>query len=227
MSVHLTKTNSAYFTRIASVFGYNANYTVTFWIKIDDLAQSQNFFFVRDTGDNNYDGCWDAATSGVQNVDSRLAGQTEKNANSGAFTISSGAWYFMALRRTSVTALSLFVDTQDRVSLTTDDVTARTAANKFGINVDHYIDSSQANALYAQVRIWETDLSDGELALEKASSVVVHTDALWANYPMTNASTAIEDISGNDRDLTANGTPTDGNDDPPGQSGATGGLMWL
>ena len=139
------------------------------------------------------------------------------------------AWYFIAARRLSATSFQVYTSLTNGVDIdiTTTDPSARGASDNFWLCGGNA--SADLNGKIAQVRIWQTDLTDGELALEKASTVVVKTASLWANYPMTNASTAATDISGNSRDLTASGSPADGNDDPPGQSGGGGTVagMWL
>lgn len=75
------------------------------------------------------------------------------------------------------------------------------------------------NGGLAYVRVWSAVLSQAEIEAEWASATIVRTSGVWANWPML---TNINDISGNNRHLTAGTTALSTEDDPPLASNVTG-----
>jgi hypothetical protein len=75
------------------------------------------------------------------------------------------------------------------------------------------------NGGLAYVRVWSAVLSQAEIEAEWASSTIVRTSGVWANWPLL---TDLTDISGNGRNLTAGTTALSTEDDPPLGSTVTG-----
>lgn len=226
MSVLMTSADGDKYSRTASCFDYDANYTVSMWVKANPVTAVQRLYRVYGDSNNYFDFLTFTAAARLQ---VEIFGPTGTGGN--ALTpdenpYSNNTWYFIACRRVSATSFQCYTSRIDGVDadVSSTDPSARAASDNFCIGGDSGV--AQFNGKIAQVRIWQTDLTNGELALEKASSTVVKTANLWANYPMVDAATAATDISGNSRDLTASGSPADGNEDPPGQSGPAA-LMWL
>ncbi|MDX2702150.1 hypothetical protein PV350_04725 [Streptomyces sp. PA03-6a] len=68
------------------------------------------------------------------------------------------------------------------------------------------------NGGLAYVRVWSAVLSQAEIEAEWASTTIVRTSGVWANWPLL---TNISDISGNGRNLVAGTTALSTEDDPP------------
>lgn len=73
-------------------------------------------------------------------------------------------------------------------------------------------DTEWFNGGLAYVRIWSAVLTQEEIESEWASSTAVRSDDLWASWPLSDD---INDVSGNDRHLTAGTTALTTEDDPP------------
>jgi len=193
---------------------YNATYTITGWFKATDASLRKGILSVFVTDDNNADEfATDFQTANRVYGMSSIGGAFTRV--HGATVISNATWYFFVFRRTGATSLEWRIDTTSQGTVT-NDVTGRTAADTVLVfdgkeSVNDFVGSM------CQVRVWTTNLSDGELVTEKGSVTVVKAGS-WASWPMANA-TDNSDESGNGRNLTITGTFTTDSDNPPGQGG--------
>jgi hypothetical protein len=206
------------FLDIASVIDINAAYTVSLWINMDSLA---NFPVPVDLGGISlFDYIATSnANSGHIEVDCSIGG-----ASTGTANLSTGTWYFIALRRNSTTSLDGFVTNAVDANVA-DNVGARGAGSKTIIG--QFDATNNFVGMIAQVRIWTRALTNGELATEKASATMVSTTNAWAEYRLATSGTATVD-SFSTNTLTSHGSLTTGASDPPGQGGGgAAGLMWL
>lgn len=225
----VTFTTSDWYDR-AEAWDYNSVYTVSCWVK-PTSGEGISLFSVGVSADTNNGEAFDQRdTAPPKFFETEVKkGGVYDGADTGSTAWTANTWIFIAIRRESATALQLYVDTGPDGSPISYDVTGRTASNKFGFPTwFDFLNGAFAGSM-TQVRIWTTNLTNGELATEKQWTVAQKTANLWAEYKLVNAGTATTDNSGNSRTLTTHGSPTTGADDPSGQSspGSGGGLMWL
>ena len=135
-----------------------------------------------------------------------------------------GTWYFMAYVRTN-TARSYYYGTEAGGTLTevtnADSRTVNTDMDVLRIGNDIY--SEPWNGDIYNVKLWGAALSDAEIDAEWRSLAPVRTSNLRGDWRLAAAASATTDSSGNSLTLTANGTLTDGTNNPthPAAGGAT------
>lgn len=129
-------------------------------------------------------------------------------ANTSGQNMAVGTWYAFASQRISdtsrnqrwrVASVNAFTTSSVATSLAAPTVTScrigsSPTANQF------------FNGCIAGVRIWEAQLTLHEIECECAQIAPNRTDNLWAAWPLLDANTATEDVSGNGRILTAAGS---------------------
>ena len=205
---------------------FNAAYTICGWFKPDDTSVARwgiGTISAADFGNDAdvIEGAYNAAT----NVATITAIGGSYTRNNGATAITSATWHFWVLRRTSVAAIGVIMDGVAQGSNTTD-VTGRTAATHIRL-VKPLEGSNNLAGSMAQVRVWATNLTDGELTTEMNSPIAVKS-GVWAEWRMANLTDIQVDSSVNGRTLnTPAGTFTTGADDPPNGGAAPSGFMWL
>lgn len=202
---------------------YNAAYTYCFWLNPTDLDQ---YYWDLNYSNSNFDAVYlDAA--GHFNIEANIGG-SYGSGGAGSTVRSTGTWYFVAIRRSGVAAIELWVNTAVETTTCTNDVTGRTAAARTYLARGGSSTGAYGACSMTQGRIWTRALSDAELNLERASTTAVARDAaLWAEWRLPDSGAGmLTDSSGNTRPLENWGfPPTTGADDPV-QGGGTG-LMWL
>lgn len=219
MSVTLTTTD--WYDR-AEAWSYNSAYTVSMWVKLSAFAAATMFSVGPATGTSDGDGLDEVNLPNHFETETKFGGTYDGGAV-GATTQNTGTWYFVAFRRLSASLVDLYVGGIGvDGSGASFDVSARTAAGKFGIGTWFDWTNGAFAGSVTQVRIWTTNLTDGELATEMAWTTAQKTANLWAEYRLVDSGSATTDNSGNARTLTAHGTPSTGADDPTGQSSGGG-----
>jgi hypothetical protein len=123
-------------------------------------------------------------------------------------SVVAGTWFHIAVRRVNATTWNVVLNGVNE------------ATNAFDVSGDgassYCVLAAVANAAgttITQLRLWTTNLSDAEIAAEKASATLVKTASIYGCWPMATG-TDFSDTSGNGRTLTKDGTPTTGSDDP-------------
>jgi len=221
----VTFTASDWLDRAGATFDYNAAYTITAWVKMASAIAVSLVSVGPSSGTNDGEEL-DSLDSPVSfQCGPKYSGDYSGGA-AGTTTYDNGQWWFVVLRRLDVDTIQLYVD--DGVEATGADVTmsGRTAAGKIGLAT--WFDwAGGSPCTLAQVRFWNTNLSDGELATEKQWTTAQKSANLWAEYRLVNSGSMTTDSSGNGRTLTSHGSPSTGADDPTGQSSGGGGDLPL
>jgi hypothetical protein len=225
--VSVTFTTSDWLDR-AEAWDYNAAYTVSMWVNFPAGQGATIFGIGPVSGTTDGEGLDQQSLPDSFGTETKVSG-TYDGGVTGATTPNTGTWYFIAMRRLSSTVVDLYVSTAVDGTGSSFSVAGRAAAGKFGFPTwFDWANGAWAGSI-AQVRVWTTNLTDGELATEKAWTTARHTANLWAEYRLVDAAGATTDNSGNSRTLTSHGSPTTGGSDPTGQSSdsATPATMWL
>jgi hypothetical protein len=211
----LTFTTSQWLDR-AEAWNYNTTYTVSMWVKITSPADASLFSVGPATGTSDGEELDEAVAASTFGSIAKLGGNYD-GAVVGTVSFTS-AWIFVAYRRISATQMDLYVNNGVDATGATYDISTRPAAGKFGIGTwFDWLNGAFAGDI-SQVRIWTTNLSNAELALEKTHTRAQKTANLWAEYSLESSGTATTDLSGNNRTLTSHGSPTTGSTEPTGQS---------
>lgn len=213
MSIRFNGNVANFLSRTTSPPDYNANYTIMAWIKIVvDLNATTSFLSLATSTALNFDRAKfdsDGTTVGV----SARNGATVVNSNGTNLTVET--WRHITMRRAGAADLKLFLDAvQDAFSNT--DVTGRTANDNLNIGRVHVnnLTIEPFDGEMAYLRIWTTDLTTEEMAAERVATAARKTSDLYGDYPLANATSAGDDISGNANHLTVNGTITTGESTP-------------
>lgn len=154
------------------------------------------------------DGATAFVTAGLSTDGTSPRISTSAGASADSASQSTGTWFHVAIVRNGVNA-TLYV--------------AGNSAATFG-SAPSYTPAAfiiggngtvALNGRAARVRLWLAALSEAEIEAEMASNTVVRTADLYANWPLIDN---LNDISGNGRTLTFNGTPSYEADPPFGSS---------
>lgn len=129
--------------------------------------------------------------------------------DSETFALTVGTWYHLAVtRNTSSGAMSVYVDGTLRVS--------NSQFNALGgvlLTIGYDPSGGQwSDCEFCDFRVWQVELTSGEVATEKASTTPVKASP-YVVYRLANAATAATDSSGNSRSATISGL-TDGASEP-------------
>jgi len=189
--------------------------TVAGWARMTATRADNGFvFYLCDSGGNVIHGVWvPFSASNINAINEAFSGTPSGS-------LGTGVWKHFALVRAS-NVITFYLD---GTSIGT--VSATNALTPafffFGGNGG----TAWFNGNLALVRVWEAALSGAEISAERASQTVVRTANLWANYPFT-TTTQLNDISGNGRTLSDNGSVTYVAADPTfanpfGAAGTTG-----
>lgn len=216
MSVRFDGITANYLSRTASVPDYNSPYTVTGWFrpKTDNGATQATFSISPVSANNCFDFAGLAAVSDVSIISSRL--DNDNIESTGGSTVVYDRWYFWAVVRNSTTDIRLYTDLIEDAQATIN-ITGRTAADicsfgRLSVSGDGFV---PLDAEMAFCRIWTTNLTLAEITAERLSRRAVKTASLFGDYPMLDAATAGNDVSGNGNDFTVNGTIATGASEPP------------
>lgn len=121
-------------------------------------------------------------------------------------TLTVGVWYFLAVTKTAADAFTLYVGTEAGGALTQYTGTGSAITSYAG---DGYVGgnaySEFQNGRAWGLRLWDAELSAGEIAAEFAAATAARTSNLRAQWLLDNASTPGTDSSGNGRNLTNSG----------------------
>lgn len=137
-------------------------------------------------------------------------------------SLSKSTWYYMALvgSGTDVLAYTRAEGESSFTSLTGISQDAFTSAFLAFMN-DSYAEVTEGNLRY--VRVWSAALSSADLLTESASTTLVRTANINADYPMSSLSDDNEDQSGNTFNMTTSGSPATDASEPTITIGGGGG----
>lgn len=201
MGADISGTVGYYLSR-SSPWSHNAAYTVMGWFYLEtDLDTYSHFLHVG--GSEGYDGNTDVIGADNDGVTLR-GGCAGGSSNSWQVdsALSLGDWFHVALIRSSATDLKLYLDGVSVLTFTPD-VSGRTGSSLFTLG---QYNGLPINGRLAAVKAWTAALSVGELSNEAGSIGPVRSANLWGAWPMVDNATLVNDISGNSRHLTINGT---------------------
>jgi hypothetical protein len=215
-----------YLVRTASVFDYNGDYTLTFaWAYLTGGTAGRGIVTIGHDDLSDYD---IVETSGGTNK--MLGGARAASGSASATSESTTAIatddtiYYCALRRTGTT-LDVFLGaspTSVTLEATGTCSDAGRATNEQILFNGYQVGGTHSGiGFLGRVRVYESALTEAEIETELASNSAVKASP-WADWPMLDAATAGDDISGNNRDLTTSGIINDG-PDLPDISAAIGG----
>lgn len=211
-----------------NAWNINAAYTVCGWVNVPNNTDDTFFFGIANgstSGNEDRFGSDGLGHFYAEVTSASTLGSTPTDP--GTFT--GGTWYFVSFRRTSSTACNLFVNDSVVANGASFDVSARLAPDRwcFGRSIDV---GTYMTGQMTQFRIWPSALTDTQLRTERDSPTIqLPGGTEIANYPMTNAANATDDISANNYDTFENvGTAATGASNPTQPfGGGSGGLMWL
>ncbi len=193
-----------------------ATYTATMWVY---LSVDQNTF-------STFFRIWTTAIATVVTVATDADGTSGPSYFTGSGSISNttnfvvGEWRKVAITRTGSTG-QIMVNT---VGGTTEVDSGSVSTNvPDGLTIGSRAENDGNewwNGRVAQVRLWDTVLTQGQIETEWASTAPVVTSGLWADWPLA-VHTDLNDASGNGRHLTAGSTATTTEADPPNTVAAT------
>jgi hypothetical protein len=204
----------AHLVRTASVFDYNGDYTITFaWAYLTGGSTGRGIITIGHDDLSDYDIL--ETESGANKV---LGGARAASGSASATSQSTTAIatddtiYYCALRRTGTT-LDVFIGTTPTnvtLEATGTCSDAGRAANQQILFNGYQVGGTHSGiGFLGRVRVYESALTEAEIETELASNSAVKASP-WADWPMLDAATAGDDISGNSRDLTTSGTINDG-----------------
>lgn len=204
-----------YLARTTSLWDYNASYTVALWLKlsVDQDNYSHIFAISAGPGISNFDhiGTDNDGTTLRQEVD----GPGVSNAVTGS-SLSIGTWYHVALVRTSVTEVLVYLNGVLDITNSHGSVASRSAANL--AELGQILNILPINGLVCHVKIYGAALTVDEIVQEMRTARPIRTANLYGWWPLFSY-TDLVDYSGNGRDLTVNGTLST-EDGPPVSWGA-------
>jgi hypothetical protein len=223
MAVLLDATGE-YFNRTASAPSHNSAYTVAGWVKVTVNNDTRHVPWYIDAGStfSNYDRIkldWFNGAAGIQVVN----GGTDSGQQYGTTALTINTFFHLAAVRESTTSFKLYVNGSLEVTITTS-VAARPTATRFGLGALAEGSEPPTGIVMAAWNTWTRALGQPEIAAQMAQAAPTDTTSLWAEWLMI-ASGQGTDSSGNARDLTVNGTPTNVTDPSiiyPGAGGGTG-----
>lgn len=197
--------------RDADLPDMDSDYTICFWLYPESVSGDACQFIIQDVGFDDYDAFW--LTSGgtfLEVVD----GGVQYSDSSGS-TLSVDTWYHAAVRRTG-SVLDLLLDGATP-ELSVNQAVSRDASDELYIG---YYPSYGANSRFAYMKLWEASLTQAEIQREMHTILPQRTANLYGFWPIFPGSAErVRDYSGNGRDWTEAGSPTDA-DPPPVSWGA-------
>lgn len=202
--------------RTTGLLDYNSPYTFMAWVYVMGQTDWSTVLALGESGaTENYDQCGFGQTT--VRFSSEAARASTYDGTFDATVRSLGAWYHVAIVRSSVTAFTGYLNAGSlaTISRTTLNVTTRTAIAR--MNIGHRISSGSPiqafNGRVYNAKAWSAALTPDEIALEMLTRPPTRQANLWAWWPLT-VHTDLTDQSGNGRDWTAEGTLTTEADPP-------------
>lgn len=213
--------------RTSSLPNYNSTYTIMGWVLVPSNPTDYGAVFALDADANNNDVLWlDGGYSA--NTEFRFClyttvggtfAETVPGTNRALNT-----WFHVAMVRSSVTQLLLYVNGSLQTTHTNGTVASRTAIAELGVGGFGTGTTDPANIRVAYLKCWTTNLSADQIVAEQYAVRPLEMGSLHAWWPtFPGSAVRAEDRSGNGRAFTENGTLTD-EQEPPVSFGS---LPWI
>ena len=184
-----------------------SDFTLSIWLKTDDVSSRQHVFQQTGSNDNRV-----IAINSGGSLTSRLGGSGSDHV-SGA-TLSTGSWYHIALvHDNSANTLKWYVNGTEQNTNTSVDVPSNTGTFYLGTNSN--ANDKYFNGQIDEVRIWNDIRTASEIADNKDDELVGNESGLVAYYKMSDGTgTTLTDNSSNSyngtlTNMTTSGASTD------------------
>lgn len=202
-------TSSDYLSRTSSLLNYNANYTLSFWVKFNALTTFDTLSCMSDGTANNRELFLLDTTTGNK-LALRVNVGGAQTTTTGTTVLSTGTWYHVALVRSSATLLTCYLNGASEVT-NTRDVTTRAAISDWRIALDQG-GANPGNIETAYMKAFTAALSVDQINSERWAARPFYPGGLHAWWPMVAGAARNDDFSGAGRSWTENGSvsSTDG-----------------
>lgn len=202
--------NEQYLIRSASVFDYNATYTVRGKLYITvDTAATAVIFRIANANDPAADTHDLIQLDSTRHVVLDRQGAVQNGSQAGSTVLAVATWYDICLIGTTAD-MKVYIDNILDATLTK--AAGARAASAFMYMADRFAGpTNPLDARLGQWRVWQSALTTGigsENATEAASETAVKAGA-WADWQTPAGITRGDDFSGNGRHWTSHGTLTD------------------
>ena len=200
--------------RTSGVLDHNSAYTVMCWIRPSSISGAPCIFAVSaGTYSANGEELYISASLGNRLTLYAVNGGTDGFGSPNGSVLSANTWYHVAIVRESTTSLKSYLNGVYEQTCTVS-AASRSASSRMEFGAWSAGNNDPFSGRIHAIKIWNTALTEAEIAQEVYTVAPRKLDSLWGWYPTRPGSgERAKDYSGNGRDWTEGGTLTD--DDPP------------
>ena len=200
--------------RTSGVLDHNSAYTVMCWIRPSSISGAPCIFAVSaGTYSANGEELYISVSLGNRLTLYAVNGGTDGFGSPNGSVLSANTWYHVAIVRESTTSLKSYLNGVYEQTCTVS-AASRSASSRMEFGAWSAGNNDPFSGRIHAIKIWNTALTEAEIAQEVYTVAPRKLDSLWGWYPTRPGSgERAKDYSGNGRSLTEGGTLTD--DDPP------------
>jgi len=200
--------------RTSGVLSANSPYTVMAWIRASSISGAPCIFAASaGTYSANGEELYISVSLGNRLTLYAVNGGTDGFGSPTGTVLSTNTWYHVTIVRESSTSLKSYLNGVFEQTCSVN-IASRSASSRMEFGAWSSGNNDPFSGRIQYIKIWNTALTEAEIAQEVYTVAPRKLDSLWGWYPTRPGSgERAKDYSGNGRDWTEGGTLTD--DDPP------------